>query len=495
MRLTVLGVALLASASALGEGYITSVRLPDGTTKTFQDAGARQEIQDIKSDLDPLLFAQYYPEGNVKSVAEFTSGIKYGSFDDVHRTVSVLPFCNTGTATDDNSNLSGRVVIPPFVDAQGNPYITDDGTRFKVVRVADGSPGGNNANLTDIIAPNTVTSIGESAFRSCTSLYSVSLPAATEIWDSAFDSCTNLTSVDFGDTPRSEVPSLGEGAFVDVPTSCRIIVPYTQYDAWKAANGWKDLPQEFVRHAEKSDKPATFTTGNLAEFDSQGNPIDSFIAATNVALKTDISPTEPAFSNAVLAVGLGIDTNTVAAINELVDSTHGLPVTGAASVGALLLALAAAIAALKRGKASKSDLALRPTMFDIGGGVWVFANDGEGFVVINGEVTTLPASKTSIEEGEYADNPNLSVVYAPNVTSAGRGAFANCTTLTSVSLPAVTWLESDVFSGCSALTTLNLSSLSIAYVQANANIIGINPPSGRTVTITCSDGTFTITGD
>ena len=49
MRLTVLGVAVLAAASALGAGYITSVRLPDGTTKTFQDEGARQEIQGILS--------------------------------------------------------------------------------------------------------------------------------------------------------------------------------------------------------------------------------------------------------------------------------------------------------------------------------------------------------------------------------------------------------------------------------------------------------------
>ena len=71
------------------------------------------------------------------------------------------------------------------------------------------------------------------------------------------------------------------------------------------------------------------------------------LSATNYT-DASISPTSPAFSNAVLSVGLGIDTNTVAAINELVDSAHDLPVSGATSVGALLLALAAAIAALKK---------------------------------------------------------------------------------------------------------------------------------------------------
>ena len=76
------------------------------------------------------------------------------------------------------------------------------------------------------------------------------------------------------------------------------------------------------------------------------------LAATNYT-DAAISPTAPAFSNAVLSVGLGIDTNTVAVINELVDSAHDLPVTGATSVGALLLALAAAVAALKGNKADK----------------------------------------------------------------------------------------------------------------------------------------------
>lgn len=70
-------------------------------------------------------------------------------------------------------------------------------------------------------------------------------------------------------------------------------------------------------------------------------------SATNYT-DASISATSPAFSNAVLSVGLGIDTDTVAAINELVDSAHDLPVSGATSVVALLLALAAAVAALKK---------------------------------------------------------------------------------------------------------------------------------------------------
>lgn len=70
-------------------------------------------------------------------------------------------------------------------------------------------------------------------------------------------------------------------------------------------------------------------------------------------LSSAISATNTAFSNAVLSVGLNIDTNTVAQINALVEQGEEMPVGSAATVGGLLLALAAAVAALKRDKANK----------------------------------------------------------------------------------------------------------------------------------------------
>jgi hypothetical protein len=83
------------------------------------------------------------------------------------------------------------------------------------------------------------------------------------------------------------------------------------------------------------------------------------LAATNYtdsAIGAAIAAANPTFSNAVLSVGLGIDTNTVAAINALVEAGDELPIGGAATVGGLLLALAAAVAALKRTKADASAL-------------------------------------------------------------------------------------------------------------------------------------------
>ena len=263
-----------AEAEALRDGKLdkSDVVSPSTSATTGQAADAKA----TGDALEPLLFAQYYPDGSVKSVAEFTAGIKYDAPDAVNRTVSVLPFCNTGAAANDNSNLSGRVVIPPFVDAQGNGYISDDGTRYKVVGVASrsGSSGNENTNLTAIIAPNTVTSIGNNAFITCTSLITVSLPAVASIGHSAFDYCTLLTSVslpaatnignwafandwslasvDFG-ANLSSVPSLGSSAFDGVPSTCKIIVPDSLYDAWIAAANWSTLyagGYKFLRHSE-----------------------------------------------------------------------------------------------------------------------------------------------------------------------------------------------------------------------------------------------------
>lgn len=71
------------------------------------------------------------------------------------------------------------------------------------------------------------------------------------------------------------------------------------------------------------------------------------------AHETMISATDPTFSNAVLAVGLNIDTNSVAVLNEIASTFGGFPLGAgetATTVGGLLAALAAAVAWLKKNK-------------------------------------------------------------------------------------------------------------------------------------------------
>ena len=72
---------------------------------------------------------------------------------------------------------------------------------------------------------------------------------------------------------------------------------------------------------------------------------------TDAAIGAAIANTNPTFSNAVLAVGLNIDTNSVAVLNDIAATFGGFPIEGTATaVGGLLAALAAAIAWLKKNK-------------------------------------------------------------------------------------------------------------------------------------------------
>ena len=65
-------------------------------------------------------------------------------------------------------------------------------------------------SLASVTIPNSVTSIGEGAFSGCTSLTSVTIPdSVTSIGNRAFDWCTSLTSVTIPDS----VTSIGNYAF------------------------------------------------------------------------------------------------------------------------------------------------------------------------------------------------------------------------------------------------------------------------------------------
>ena len=99
--------------------------------------------------------------------------------------------------------------------------VTYQGTTYSVTSI------GNNAfrdcsSLTSITIPNSVTSIGNNAFENCSSLTSVTIPnSVTSIGASAFQNCSSLTSV----TIPNSVTSIGNYAFQNCSSLTSVTIP------------------------------------------------------------------------------------------------------------------------------------------------------------------------------------------------------------------------------------------------------------------------------
>ena len=450
-----------------------------------------------KDDVESLFFSQYYSEVNVKSASEFTTNILYTlTSNAMERTATVKPFCNTGVATNDNSSLVGRVVIPPFVDGRGRPYINDDGTRYRVVGVRGGSPSTSNADLIAIIAPSTVTSIWEyafagctslssvslpaattigfGAFASCTSLVSVSLPSATSIGDQAFDSCTalasvslpaattigggafysctslasvslpsatsiggsafasctSLASVDFGATARSSVPELGGDAFVGVPTTCSIIVPDTQYEAWIEVSGWSSLVFKFLRHSEW-DYVRRYELDPLlfAQYYPDGSVKSSAEFTQDIKYTLTSNATERT-AKVKPFCNTGTSTNN----NSILRGRVVIPPFVDAS-----------------GNGYISDDGTRYKVVGVGSGT-DSNNSNENLTAV-----IAPSTVANIEDKAFHRCTKLTSVSAQAATSIGSGAFNTCSSLVSVSLPAAESIVSWAFVNCTSLKSISLS--------------------------------------
>lgn len=85
-------------------------------------------------------------------------------------------------------------------------------------------------SLTDINIPNSVTSIGYFAFYNCTSLTNINIPnSVTSIGYRAFYNCDNLKSVYMN---ASTPPSIGDQAFHDCSKDLTIYIPRGSYTAY-----------------------------------------------------------------------------------------------------------------------------------------------------------------------------------------------------------------------------------------------------------------------
>ena len=140
----------------------------------------------------------------------------YGSPDIVESPAEWFVFDGAGTITLFNWEAGRTNVVIPWAIG-GVPVTAIGANAFHNLYTHQGHP------VVSVVAPQTVTAIGDYAFRSCGSLTSVSLPQVTAIGDYAFRSCGSLTSVSL-----PQATAIGNSAFFYCNLLTSVSLPQAQ---------------------------------------------------------------------------------------------------------------------------------------------------------------------------------------------------------------------------------------------------------------------------
>jgi hypothetical protein len=184
-------------------GNLTSITIPASVTSISQEAfygcsSLTSVTFATNSQLQSIGYQVFYGCTSLTSI----------TIPDSVTSISELAFSSSTNLT----NIT--------VNADNQNYASQDGILYnKAKTTLIQAPGGINGTVT---IPASVTSIGASAFRGCTSLTSITIPTSvTSIGTSAFRGCTSLTSITIG----TGVTSIGESAFYDCTNLISVTIP------------------------------------------------------------------------------------------------------------------------------------------------------------------------------------------------------------------------------------------------------------------------------
>ena len=286
-------------------------------------------------------------------------------------------------------------------------------------------------SLTSINIPNSVTSIGDYAFFHATSLTSVTFEAGsvlTSIGEGAFERATSLTSI----TIPNSVTTIGEGAFYDADSLTSIpfeadsvLESIANYAFYNTALTSITIPNSVTSIGKYAFAYATSLTSIAIP--------NSVTSIGDRAFERATSLTSITIPNSVTSIGYRAFRRTTALTSITIPNS-------VTSIG---------------NYAFESTTALASVTFEAGS---VLASIGEGVFYNATALTsiTIPNSVTSIGDFVFDSATALTSITIPNsVTSIGDYVFSYATSLTSIAIPnSVTSIGDRAFLGATALTSV-----------------------------------------
>ncbi len=418
-----------------------------------------------------------------------TEGLAYTlSSDGTYYSVS------KGTATDTDIIIPNTYNDKPVKEIASSAFYNCSLTSVEIpnsVTSIGGSAFNSCYSLTRVTIPDSVTSINVAIFRDCSSLTSVEIPdSVTSIGNYAFYGCTALTEIYFNATEMNDLSSKnyvfynagqnGEGITVTIGANVKKIPAYLFYPY-----NYNNAPK--ITGVVFEENSVCTSVGNYAFYycnsltsvsitdiaawcaidfaDGYSNPLYyAQILYCNGELVTDLVIPEEvtsiknyAFYNCSSLISVEIPNSVISIGTKAFHSCHSITsVTignGVSSIGMYAF-----------GYTALTEIYFNATeMNDLSSSNYVFANagkNGEGITVtIGANVKKIPA---------YLFNPYNSSSYAPKITSVvfeensvctsiGNYAFYSCSSLTSIEIPdSVTSIGGYAFYYCSSLTSIEI---------------------------------------
>ena len=278
--------------------------------------------------------------------------------------------------------------------------VLDDGT----VEITDYNGSAKTVDIPEKINGKSVTSIGDCAFRYCTSLKSITIPnSVMEIGSSAFSGCSSLTSI----TILNSVTEIGVYAFKGCTSLTSITIPNSVTNIGDSTFwGCSSLTAIYVAVDNKN-----YTSVNGVLFNKDKTALICYPAG-----KTDKSYN---ITNSVTSIG---------------DYAFN-------------------------GCSSLTSVTIPNSVTEIGGSAFVGCASLKSI--------TMPNSVTSIGDMAFYKCSSLTSITIPDsVTSIGSSAFSDCSKLRSITIPnSVTSIGAWAFNGCTGLTAINVAMENQNYVS------------------------------